>query len=137
MIAAVDTNILLDILRPNLDFIQTSSQHLEIAMVQGSVVICDTVYAELCAHFPTQTECDSFLAESNFRVESLTREANFLAGRIWREYRLQGGARTRVLADFLIGSHAQLQASRLLTRDRGFYGKLFPALEVIDPTLTH
>jgi hypothetical protein len=33
-----------------------------------------------------------------------------------------------------VGAHAQLQASRLLSRDRGFYRKLFPSLNLIDPS---
>lgn len=43
-------------------------------------------------------------------------------------------ARTRILADFLIGAHAQKQATGLLSRDRGFYRKHFPALNLYDPT---
>ncbi|MGH9558014.1 MAG: type II toxin-antitoxin system VapC family toxin, partial [Bryobacteraceae bacterium] len=64
----------------------------------------------------------------------LNREVHFLASRAWRTYRKQGGQRTRILADFLIGAHAQAQATRLLSRDRGFYGKLFPSLDVFDPS---
>ena len=44
-----------------------------------------------------------------------------------------GGRRQRVVADFLIGAHAQLQAERLLTRDRGFYRAYFTGLCVLDP----
>lgn len=97
------------------------------------MVICDLVYAELCVHFRTQRECDSFLESGEMRVEALKREAHFLASRAWRDYRKQGGQRSRIPADFLIGGHAQVQASRLLSRDRGFYRKLFPALNVFDP----
>ena len=68
-------------------------------------------------------------------MESLARVAHFLASRTWRTYREQGGQRTRILADFLIAAHAQTQASKLLSRDRGFYRKLFPTLVLIDPTL--
>ena len=64
----------------------------------------------------------------------LTSEAHFLASRVWRAYRKQGGQRARILTDFLIGAHAHVQASRLPSRDRGFYGKLFPKLSLIDPS---
>jgi predicted nucleic acid-binding protein len=64
----------------------------------------------------------------------LTNEAHFLASRVWRNCRKQGGQRTRMLADFLIGAHAQVQATRLLSRDRGFYRKLFPSLNLFDPS---
>ena len=80
-----------------------------------------------------QRDCDAFLEALDIRVQCLSREAHFQASRVWRVYREQGGKRTRILADFLIGSHAQIQASRLLSRDRGFYSKLFPSLALLQP----
>lgn len=134
MITAIDTNVLLDILLPNEKFFDNSARSLERAAAEGSLVICDLVYAELCIHFPAQRECDEFLETAGIRAESLTREAHFVAGRAWRTWRQQGGRRTRILADFLIGAHAATQATALLSRDRGFYRKLFPSLKLIDPS---
>ena len=131
MITALDTNILLDILLPNDEFYDFSAAALEGAAGEGSLVICDLVYAELCAHFPRRSLCDEFLEENGIRTESLGRDASFLASRTWRKYRLQGGKRNRILPDFLIGSHAQIQASGLLTRDRGFYREMFPSLVLL------
>ena len=133
MITAIDTNILLDILRPNDQFADASEAALQGALADGSLVICDLVYAELCAHFPNQSECDLFLREAQIRVESITRPAAFLASRTWRQYRLSGGTREKILADFIIGAHAQHHAWRLLTRDRGFYRKMFPSLRIVEP----
>jgi hypothetical protein len=139
MITAIDTNILLDILAPNDKFCDASVKALEDAATWGSLVVCDSVYAELCIHFSSQRECDAFLEGNQIRVEPLNREALFLASRAWRTYwkqggRKQGGQRTRILADFLIGSHAQKQATRLISRDRGFYRSLFPSLNLLDPS---
>ena len=134
MITAVDTNVLLDLLMPNVLFVEASSTALESAARDGTLVICDVVYAELSAHFTGQRQCDEFIDELGIRPEPLTRAASFLASRIWRSYRLQGGTRQRILPDFLTGAHAQLQASQLLTRDRGFYRGLFPSLTVLDPS---
>lgn len=134
MITAVDTNILLDILVPNEQFYEDSGDALEDAAGEGSIVISDVAYAELCIHFENQRDCDAFLESNEIRVQGLTREAHFLASRAWRTYRQQGGKRTRILADFLIGAHAQKQATRLLSRDRGFYRKLFPSLDLVDPS---
>ncbi|MBL8234686.1 MAG: type II toxin-antitoxin system VapC family toxin [Bryobacterales bacterium] len=134
MITAIDTNILLDVLVPNEDFYEASARALEDAAGKGSLVISDIVYAELCIHFETQRACDEFLRSNEIRVQALSREAHFLASRAWRTYRQQGGKRTRILADFLIGAHARDQAARLLSRDRGFYRKLFPSLDLHDPS---
>jgi predicted nucleic acid-binding protein len=133
MITAIDTNVLFDILLPNETFYEASVEALEGAANSGSLVICDLVYAELCIHFGTQRECDGFLKSNEIRVESLSREASFLASRAWRKYRMQGGQRARILLDFLIGAHAQSQAARLISRDRGFFRKLFPSLTLIEP----
>jgi predicted nucleic acid-binding protein len=136
MITAIDTNVLLDILLPNEKFCDASVEALENAAAEGSLIICDLVYAELCIHFNTKGECDRFLHGNEIRVEALSSEAGFMASRVWRAYHKQGGQRVRILADFLIGAHAHVQASRLLSRDRGFYKKLFPALSLIDPSDT-
>lgn len=133
MITAIDTNVLLDILLPDERFWEPSAKALEAAAAAGALVICDIVYAELCVHFRTQRECDDFLKECEIRVERLSPAASFLASRAWRSYRQQGGKRTRILPDLLIGAHAQLQAARLLSRDRGFYREMFPSLRVVDP----
>src|SRR5687767_7731758 len=116
----------IDILAPGEPSIRPPLARLQHAAGQGSRAISDIVYAELCVHFRTQRECEGFLESNEIRVKALTREAHFLASRVWRTYRQQGGKRIRILADFLIGAHAQKQATRLLSRDRGFRGKLFP-----------
>src|ERR1039457_3835026 len=118
MITALDTNVLLDFLIPNEKFVELSSRAIEEAAGEGSLVICDAVYGELCSHFTTQRECDRFLDESEIRIEPLSRSAHFLASRIWLSYRQQGGRQSRILADFLIGAHAMIQANRLVSRDR-------------------
>lgn len=136
MITAIDTNILLDILIPNERFYVSSANALQDSASAGSLAICDIVYAELCVHFELRRECDVFLEANEIRVQALTREATFLASRVWRTYRKRGGKRTRILADFLIGAHAHTQATRLLSRDRGFYRQMFPSLALHDPA-TH
>ncbi len=93
MITAIDTNVLLDILAPDPEYFERSVQALEEAAQAGSLVVCDLVYAELCVHFQHQTDCDQFLQQNDIRVEPLTREASFLASRLWRS--LQPGEAAR------------------------------------------
>jgi len=133
MITAIDTNVLLDILVPDPEYFERSLAALEEAANAGSLMVCDLVYAELCVHFQHQADCDQFLQQNDIRVEALTREASFLASRLWRTYRQEGGKRTRILTDFLVGAHAQVRAAQLLTRDRGFYREIFGSLALFDP----
>jgi hypothetical protein len=58
VITAVDTNVLLDVLRPNPDFLDASLEALVTFGGEGKLVICDIVYAELCVHFPDRKSCD-------------------------------------------------------------------------------
>jgi hypothetical protein len=136
MITAVDTNILLDVLLPNEEFYDASAEGLQESSNAGVLVVCDLVYAELCAHFTNRRECDEFLNGLEIRREHLNQEALFLASRTWRTYRKQGGRRERILPDFLIGAHAQIQAAQLLSRDRGFYAKMFPSLTITYPSVS-
>ncbi|MDE0217771.1 MAG: type II toxin-antitoxin system VapC family toxin [Spirochaetaceae bacterium] len=133
MTTAVDTNLLLDVLLPNPDFVEQSLGLLEAAAKDGPLVMSDLVYAELAAFFACKDELDGFLRESSIRRDSLSDGALFLAGRSWREYRSAGGQRDRIISDFLIGAHAQVQAGRLATRDRGFYRRYFRGLTIAEP----
>jgi len=133
MITALDTNVLLDVLLPNEDFVEAAISTVESCARHGSLVICELVYAELCGHFLKKSDCDLFLSDNDIAVVNLSDDTCFLASRVWRQYRKQGGNRTRILSDFLIGAHAQIQASRLVSRDSGFYQKLFPDLRLLNP----
>lgn len=132
MISALDTNILLDILRPNPAFAERSAALVERGAAEGPLILGEIVHAELSAHFARYEDLDRFLGELGIRVEPTNRHASFLAGRAWRQYRTAGGPRDRIISDFLVGAHAQAQAGRLLSRDRGFYRSYFPELLVIE-----
>jgi len=75
MITAIDTNVLLDVLIPNEKFFELSLRAIEEAASEGSLVVCDVVYAELCVQFAAQRECDAFLDSNEIRVEPLSRSA--------------------------------------------------------------
>jgi predicted nucleic acid-binding protein len=89
------------------------------------------VYAELAASFESPRELDDTLSEL-VRL-AIPWEAAFLAGQAFASYRARGGARERMLPDFLIGAHAQVTGMRLLTRDARRYRGSFDALELIAP----
>jgi len=51
-------------------------------------------------------ELESALKECGLVWSEIPREALFLAGKVYREYRKAGGRRTSPLPDFFIGAHA-------------------------------
>jgi predicted nucleic acid-binding protein len=67
------------------------------------------------------------------QYDGVDREAALAAGLAWRRHTAAGGARRRIVPDFLIGAHATIRAERLLTRDRGFYRATFTNLVVLEP----
>ncbi len=133
MITAVDTSVLLDVFLPDPKFEEASAAALRLADAEGSLVLCEIVYAELASQFPRRELLDGALERLDIRWEEVGREIAFAAGRAFRAYRESGGTRSRILPDFLIGAHAQASAGRLLSRDRGFYRTHFPKLALLDP----
>jgi len=134
MITAVDTNILIDVFIGDKKFGLASATAIRRCMNEGAVTICGVVLVETMPLFPSSRDCVNALAALRIEPTILTMPSFLLAGAVWAEYRQHGGNKDRVVADFLIGAHAQNECDRLLTRDRGFYRRYFKGLNVIEPT---
>ena len=135
MKTAVDSSVLLDVLTADDKFGERSRKALKEAYDRGALVACDVVWAET---FACSDETDGIVEALDLlgvRFEPLGREAAQLAAKLWRAHRKASSVgRKRLIADFLVGAHAQLQADLLLSRDRGFYRTAFRALRVLDPS---
>jgi predicted nucleic acid-binding protein len=134
VITAIDSSVLLDVLGADATFGPRSGAAIRACLFEGRLAVCDIVMAETASFFPTPAEVVPALATLGVDFDALGAEAALLAGSAWSDYRSRGGSRTRVVADFLIGAHASVQADRLLTRDRGFFRTYFAALEIVDPS---
>jgi predicted nucleic acid-binding protein len=140
MITAVDSCVLLDVFGASAEFGERSRDAMRRAVAEGGLIACSVVWAEVAAAFPAAFPTASPAREAMGRLgvefSPLADTEALAAGQAWREYRRRGGTRDRVVADFLIGAHAQTRADRLLTRDRGFYRSYFRRLRLLDPAIT-
>ena len=155
MITAIGTNVLLDILIPDPVFQVASKEALEKSLTGGRLVVGEIVYAELAVHFPAADMLRQFLSETRIALVPSSPAALEEGAVRWRQYVknrnydiecpncgkpagcacLQCGQplqfRQRILAYFLIGGQALIQADGLLTRDRGFYRTYFKELKLV------
>lgn len=139
MITAIDTNVIVALLREQDALNMVANSAMEKAASQGKLVICGPVFAELSA-FPSQTEefLDSFLSDTMIEVDwKIDRSIWRSAGEAFRTYserrrRQKVGLPRRILADFIIGAHADENSFALLTFDGGIYKTAFPQLQIIE-----
>lgn len=138
MTTAVDTNVIVALWNADDALNSLARTALDKALDRGNLVIAAPVFAELLAA-PLRNEAflDSFCRETGISVDwNLNEPIWRLAGHTFRQYaerrRKQGdsGAR-RILADFLIGAHAQQNGYRLLTLDDRLYRAAFPRLAIV------
>ena len=134
MVTAIDTNVLLDVFANDATFAPASAECLRRCLREGVVVACGVVWAEVAAAFGEAQSPEGAMAALPITFSPLDERAASRAGELWRLYRHREGTRQRVLADFLIASHAEVHCDRLLTRDRGFYRAHFAGLVVLDPS---
>jgi predicted nucleic acid-binding protein len=133
VITAVDTNVLLDVMTADRRFGSASRAALGRCLQEGGLVACEVVWAETAAAFPSRKAFNRAVETLGLGFGAMDEPTTALAGMTWRRYREAGGTRRRILADFLIGAHADMHAERLLTRDRGFYRSYFSRLAILEP----
>ncbi len=130
----VDTNVLVDVTADDPIWAEWSQQRLLLAAARDQLGINDIVYAELSVGYQRAEDLDEMPAEAGIAVAPMPRMALFLAGKAFQRYRRAGGGRTGVLADFLIGAHAVISDSPLITRDARRYRSYFPGITLIAPS---
>ena len=129
----VDTNVLLDVLQDDPQWAEWSQSSLDKASLSDSLSINAVIYSELSIAFERIEDLESVLSEASLLVEPIPREALFLAGKAFVNYRRRKGTKQSVLPDFYIGAHAAVSGFSILTRDVSRYRTYFPTVELIAP----
>lgn len=133
MSTLVDSNVLLDILDEDEEWMDWSASMLADAARQGPLIINQLIFAEASVTLDTVDELEEALPASYFVHEALPWEAAFLAGKAFAAYRRRGGSKRSPLPDFYIGAHAAVAGHTLLTRDPRRYQSYFPRLRIVAP----
>jgi predicted nucleic acid-binding protein len=129
----VDSNVLIDVLDDDENWFHWSVTQLEIAAEKGRVVINHVVLAEVAPHQEDLATLIDKLADMAIDVEPMTDEGAFMAGKSFLRYRRKRENSGSVIADFLIGGHAEHLDAAILTRDPRFYRTYFPSVPLITP----
>jgi predicted nucleic acid-binding protein len=129
----VDTNVLLDVLTEDRNWLSWSLESLAAVAEDGPLFINPIIYAEVSVRFSRVEDLDEALPPKDYRRRPLPWDAAFLAGKVFLQYRRNSGTRSSTLPDFFIGAHAAVQGLGLLTRDASRYRTYFPTVRLIAP----
>lgn len=131
----IDSNVLIDILNHDPHWFDWSFAQLERAASLGKVIVNPIVVAEVAPQFGSLDEFLETLVAMVVGVEMLDARAAYIAGQAFQTYRRArpSDMPKAIVADFLIGGHAQVLGATILTRDPRFYRSYFPTVPLITP----
>lgn len=132
-IIMIDTCIVTDLTDPEsawFEWCVTTLEHLD---QHNTLVINPVIYAECSVGFERIEEVEALFEHLDFSIKTIPKEALFLAGKAFLQYKKRKGSKTNVLPDFFIGAHAAVAGYQLITRDKGRFSSYFPSIELIMP----
>jgi predicted nucleic acid-binding protein len=137
-VIAIDSSVLIDLIGEDARA-EAAEEAVRNALSHGPVVACDVVIGEVVAGLGSGSLLLDALDESGIGFVPLELRAAVRAGEMQRRYkeRWRTGKEPspvqRSVPDFLIGAHALMQCTGLITRDAGFFRDYFKGLKVIVP----
>jgi hypothetical protein len=129
----VDSNVILDIFLDDPNWAEWSESKLEKFSSTSNLFINPVVYSEVSIGFERIEDLESALIRGGFQMLEIPREALFLAGKAFFEYRKKKGPKRSPLPDFYIGAQAAILKMDLITRDESRYRTYFPTVQLITP----
>jgi len=129
----VDSCVLLDLFTDDPNWVDWSEKVLEQYSQTNTLYINSVVYTEVSIGFKNIEEVETAISELGVKVLEMPREALFLTGKAFLQYRKNQGSKTSPLPDFFIGAHAAVSKFDLITRDARKYKTYFPQVKLIYP----
>ncbi|MAU00976.1 MAG: DNA-binding protein [Anaerolineaceae bacterium] len=129
----VDSNLILDVFLNDPDWADWSETMLNQYSMSGLLYINSIIYTEISIGFARIEELDAAITMAGLQILELPKEALFLAGKAFLQYRRNQGTKTSPLPDFFIGAHAAVLSIDLLTRDVSRYHTYFPTVNLVTP----
>lgn len=130
---AIDSSVIIDLLANDARTAEGAEASLRQSLTNGPVVVCDVVLAEVTTALRDGAEALGVLEEMGIAFLAVEARSAVRAGEMQRRYRQRGGLRQRTVPDFIVGAHALLQCSALITRDASFFRDYFKGLKLIVP----
>ena len=129
----VDSNVILDIFLDDPNWAEWSITALANVSCNSALYINQIVYTEVSIGFKKIEELESALQKGGFQMLEMPKEALFLVGKAYLDYRRNKGTKKSPLPDFFIGAQAAVLGMDLITRDEGRYRTYFPTVRIICP----
>jgi hypothetical protein len=129
----VDSCVLLDLFTDDPKWANWSENILGKYSQRNTLFINSIIYTEISIGFKRIEEVENSVEEIGVKVLEIPREALFLAGKAFLDYRRNKGTKSSTLPDFFIGAHATVSTFELITRDTARYKSYFPNVTLICP----
>jgi len=129
----VDSNIILDVFLDDPNWAEWSESQLEKFSSITKLFINPIIYSEVSIGFKRIENLESALNRGGFQMLEVPKEALFLAGKAFLEYRKNRGTKKSPLPDFYIGAQAAILEMDLITRDESRYRTYFPTVKLVSP----
>ena len=129
----VDSNVILDIFSDDQNWADWAEETLETYGATHELLINPIIYTEISVGFQRIEELETAVNLAGFQMAEPPKEALFLAGKVFLQYRRNKGGKSSTLPDFFIGAHAAVLGVHLITRDTARYRTYFPTVQLITP----
>ncbi len=129
----VDSNVILDVFLNDPNWADWSEMTLNKYATTHQLCINPIVYTELSIGFERIEVLEEALQNAGLQILELPKEALFLAGKVFLQYRRNKGTKSSTLPDFFIGAHTAVLQMDLITRDVARYRTYFPTINLITP----